>query len=185
MDEDLIAGLAFIFLFLCFPLIFILSITACIAGSRTRAWKKEQAVRLQKLSSPENEALVLEEEQEDDLEDDFLDTEDEEDYKTKKAEEEADRHLTPRQKFRKEFKKVWGGKGAKNELREREREERRKVAKAVAREIERLERRRARRNGGGGAGAGSSSEAAAAGDLLPRYEETDTAAVAGDRKQMN
>lgn len=160
MDEDLAVGLLFIVLFLTFPFLLVLSILSCIAYSRTRAWKKEQ-IRLQ---SADNEPLVTPEEEED-----FLDTDDEEDHKKQKAEELADRNLTTRQKFRKEFGKAWRGNGM-NTLKQREREERRKLAKAVAREIERRDRRRERES----RQAGSSAD----GDLLPRYEAT-----VGDRKQ--
>lgn len=160
----------------------ILGVTACIAGSRTRKWKKEQRRRLQ--STEETENLVPSstshiQRPEDDVDDDFLDTEDEEDFKARKAEEELDRTLTTRQKFGKEFKKCWNGKGAEEAAREREREERRKIAKAVAREIERLERRRARKTGNiAGAGAGASACGAGGEDPLPRYEAT----ISGDRK---
>lgn len=167
MDEDLIVGLLFIILFLTFPFLLVLSILSCIAYSRTRTWQKEQA----RLHQPGAEPLVEDPEEE---EDDFLDTEDEEDYKSRKAEEAADRNLTTRQKFRKEFGKAWRGNGVKDVAKQREREERRKIAKAVAREIERLERRRGRQQRENG-GEGSSVRGE---ELLPRYE----AAVAGDRK---
>lgn len=170
MDEDYVALILFISLFLTFPFVLITGILSCIACSRTRAWKKEQRKRrFQNLSqSPDNESLVESEEEE---EDDFLDTEDEEDQKKAKAEELADRNLTTRQKFRKEFGRAWKG-NVQDLQKQKEREERRKLAKAVAREIERQERRARRQERR--AGAGSSAD----GDLLPRYEAT-----VGDRKQ--
>jgi len=166
MDEDLVFSILFICVFITFPFALMLSVTACIAGSRTRAWKKKQAAQAINLEA-EAEPLAPTEEEEDD----FLDTEDEADYHAQKAEERADMHLTPRQKFRKEFKKAWSGNG-KTALQQKEREDRRKLAKAVAREVERRERRRARQESHAGP---SSTE----GEGLPSYSN----AVAADKKQ--
>lgn len=173
MSEDAIFGLLFIGLFLTFPFLLILSILSCIACARTRAWKKEQRRLRRSTLDSATLPLVEPEVQDEEEEEDFLDTEDEEDFKAKKAEEIADRNLTTGQKFRKELGRAWTGKGQQNEVKRREREERKKVAKAVAREMQRLERRRARearRNGGEGS---SNRE-----EGLPEY----AAAVAGDRK---
>lgn len=174
MDEDAIFGLIFITLFLTFPFLLILSILSCVACTRTRAWKKEQR-RLRNQHFDSASLPLVEPEANPEEEDDFLDTEDEEDFKAKKAEEIADRNLTTGQKFRKELKKAWTGNNAKDEQKKKEREERRKVAKAVAREMDRLERRREReaRNGGEGSSRGDEG--------LPKYE----VAVAGDRKSEN
>lgn len=138
MDEDLIAFGCIMLLFLSFPFLLVLSITGCIAYSRTKAWDKSRnqgAITL--------EATRLVDSPEDD-EDDFCDTDDENEHHARKAEEEADKSLTFRQKFRKEFKKCWNGKGREEVVKTKEREERRKLAKAVAREMDRRERRRAR-----------------------------------------
>lgn len=162
MDEDLIFIIAFFSFLILFPFGIILSVNSCIAAARTRAWKKKQAAEADNI---EAEPLNREEE------DDFLDTEDEEDYHAQKAEEQADKHLTTRQKFRKEFKKAWKG-NVKDAQKQREREERRKLAKAVAREVERRERRRARQEQQAG---GSSNEV----EGLPSYNN----AVASDRKE--
>ncbi|KAF2133057.1 hypothetical protein P153DRAFT_283733 [Dothidotthia symphoricarpi CBS 119687] len=136
MDEDLLAFGAVMVFFLSMPLIAVLSVTSCIAYSRTKAWDKtrnQQAVAL------ESEPLV------DDDDDSAYDTEDEEEQTKRKAEDEADRFLTFGQMYRKNFRKVWSGKNRVDIVKEREREERKKLAKAVAREMDRRERRRARK----------------------------------------
>lgn len=138
MDEDLIAFGCVMVAFLSMPLILVFSITGCIAYGRTKAWDKK---RNQGVISLESSRLV---ENTDDDESDFVDTDDEDDFNKRKAEEEADKSLTFNQKFRKEFKSCWNGKGREQIIKEKEREERRKLAKAVARALYRRERRRAR-----------------------------------------
>jgi len=141
MDEDLIAFGIVMLLFLSFPFLTVLSITGCVAYSRTKAWDKARNQRAVSLESSETNRLVTEA---DDEESDFYDTDDEEEHNQRQADEEADKHLTFGQKFRKEFKSVWTGKGKTDVLKQKEREERRKLAKAVARELDRRERRKAR-----------------------------------------
>jgi hypothetical protein len=153
MDEDLIAFAIVMLLFLSFPFITVLSITGCVAYSRTKAWDKTRNQRAVGLES-ENNRLVTP-----DDESDFYDTDDEEEHNKRKAEEDADQFLTFHQKFRKEFKKVWAGKGKTDVLKQKEREERRKLAKAVAREMNRIERRKAR----------AQAQASAQSDDLPAY----------------
>lgn len=138
MDEDLIAFGCVMLLFLSFPFITVLSITSCVAYGRTKAWDKARNQRAVCLESETNRLV------EDEDESDFYDTDDENEHNERKAEEDADKFLTFGQKFRKEFRKVWTGKGKVDILKQREREERRKLAKAVAREMNRVERRRAR-----------------------------------------
>ncbi|OAL06893.1 hypothetical protein IQ06DRAFT_288730 [Phaeosphaeriaceae sp. SRC1lsM3a] len=138
MDEDLIAFGIVMVLFLSFPFFIVMSITGCVAYSRTKAWDKS---RNQGAITLESTRLV---DGRDDDESDFVDTDDEDDYNKRKAEEEADKTLTFNQKFRKEFKKCWNGKGREDMVKTKEREERRKLAKAVARALDRRERRRAR-----------------------------------------
>ncbi|USP75378.1 uncharacterized protein yc1106_02652 [Curvularia clavata] len=140
MDEDVVAFAIVMLLFLAFPFFSVLGITGCIALSRTRAWDKARNQRAVSLETSETNRLVNE-----DDESDFYDTEDEEEHNKRQAEEEADKHITFGQKFRKEFRKVWAGKGKDEILKQKEREERRKLAKAVARELERRERRKARK----------------------------------------
>jgi hypothetical protein len=125
-------------LFLSFPFLIVLSITGCVAYGRTKAWDKSRNHRFVSLESETNRLV------ESDEDSDFYDTDDETEHNERKAEEEADKFLTFNQKFRKEFKKVWTGKGNKDVTKQKEREERRKLAKAVAREMSRIERRRAR-----------------------------------------
>lgn len=136
MDEDLLALIVVMGVFVTFPLGVVLFTTGCIAYSRTKKWDKER--NLKAVNAESSEALI-------DDEDDFLDSDDEEEYTAKKAEEENDKILTFKQKFRKEFRAVWSGKGREQIIKEREREERKKLAKAVAKELERRERRRARK----------------------------------------
>jgi len=137
MDEDLVAFCIFFVLLVGFPLAVVLTTFSCIAYARTKKWDKERSQRVNALESEANTLL--------DSDDDFLDTDDENEYNERKAEEEQDRLLTFGQMWRKEFRKVWNGKGVQQLAKEREREERRKLAKAVATELDRRERRRARR----------------------------------------
>ncbi|KAH7348241.1 hypothetical protein BKA66DRAFT_432230 [Pyrenochaeta sp. MPI-SDFR-AT-0127] len=137
MDEDLIAFGIVMVLFLSFPVFIVLGITGCVAYSRTKAWDKS---RNQATVGLEATPLV----DPADEESDFYDTEDEEAQTKQKAEDQADNFLTFNQKFRKEFRKVWNGKGREDIVKQREREERRKLAKAVARELDRRDRRRER-----------------------------------------
>jgi hypothetical protein len=129
MDEDLVAFGCVMLLFLCFPF---------LTYSRTKTWDKARNQRAVNLESETNPLV-----ESNDDESDFYDTDDEEEHNTRCAEEEADKNLTFNQKFRKEFKKVWSGKGKTDIVKQREREERRKLAK-VAREMQRIERRKAR-----------------------------------------
>lgn len=138
MDEDLVAFGCVMVLFLAFPFFTVLGITGCVAYGRTKTWDKARNQRAVSLESETNRLV------EEDDESDFYDTDDETEHNTRKAEDEADKFLTFNQKFRKEFKKVWTGKGKVDVIKQREREERRKLAKAVAREMNRIERRRAR-----------------------------------------
>jgi hypothetical protein len=140
MDEDLIAFGIVMMLFLSFPFLTVLSITSCVAYSRTKTWDRARNQRAVSLEADEANPLVSS----DSEDEDFYDTDDEEEHNTRRAEEDADKNLTFGQKFRKEFRKVWSGKGKPDLLKQREREERRKLAKAVARELQRVERRKAR-----------------------------------------
>ncbi|CAN9393883.1 unnamed protein product [Alternaria alternata] len=134
MDEDLVAFGIVMMLFLSFPFLTVLSITGCVAYSRTKTWDKARNQRAVGLESSNGETNRLVSDEADE-ESDFYDTDDEEEHKKNKAEEEADKYLTFNQKFRK-------GKG--DIIKQKEREERRKLAKAVAREMDRRERRKAR-----------------------------------------
>ncbi|EOA80681.1 hypothetical protein ACJQWK_09659 [Exserohilum turcicum] len=140
MDEDLIAFGIFMLLFLSFPFLTVVSITGCVAYSRTKAWDKARNQRAVSLESSETNRLVAQ----DDDESDYYDTEDEEEHSKRQAEEEADKDISFNHKFRKEFRNVWMGKGKADVLKQKEREERRKLAKAVARELDRRDRRKAR-----------------------------------------
>lgn len=138
MDEDLLAMLLVLGLFVSFPIAVVAFTTGCIAYSRTKAWDKERNL---KAVNAEASTLLPDA----DSDDDYLDTDDEAEQTARKTEEENDKFLTFGQMYRKQFRKVWSGKNAQQIVKEREREERRKLAKAVAKEIDRRERRRARK----------------------------------------
>jgi hypothetical protein len=138
MDEDIFAFCAFLVIGISWPISVVLIITSCVAYSRTKKWDKNRNL---KAANIETNRLV---EPTSDDESDFFDTDDENDYNTRKTEELAESHMTFGQKWRKEFRKVWSGKGAEQIKREKEREERNKLAKAVAKELDRRERRKAR-----------------------------------------
>jgi biopolymer transport protein ExbB/TolQ len=138
MDEDILVFGAVLLLFISWPVSIAVIVTSCVAYSRTKEWDRKRNLKEANL---ETNRLV---DSNSDDESDFLDTDDENDYNARKAEELAESHMTFNQMWRKQFRKVWNGKGAKQVQREKEREERRKLAKAVARELDRRERRRAR-----------------------------------------
>jgi hypothetical protein len=139
MDEDLIAFGIVMVLFLSVPVMITCSITGCVAYGRTKAWDR---ARNQGAITLESTRLV---ENSDDDESDFVDTDDEDDYNKRKAEEEAEKSLTFKQKFWKEFKKCWNGKVGSELVKTKEREDRKKLAIAIAKVLDRRERRRARK----------------------------------------
>lgn len=155
MDEDILAFIAVMALFISFPVAVALSVTGCVAYSRTKAWEKKRAL---KAANVETNRLV-DSNSDDDSE--LFDTDDEEEHNARKAEEMAEDHMTFNQKLRKEFRKVWSGKGAQELQKQKEREERRKLAKAVAKELDRRERRRVRKAESGAVG----------GEKLPAYRK--------------
>lgn len=139
MDDDtldLIMVFAFMLVVLALPLIIIFSISLAITYNKTVAWDKARKEKQARIDAIEEQPLV---DEESDL--DFVDTEDEEDYRKSKIEAENDDMLTFKQKFWKEWKKP-AAQNAKDEQKKKEREERRKLAKAVARQLDRLQRRR-------------------------------------------
>lgn len=137
MDEDLIALCVMVALLLVFPFSVVAFTLGLVAYSRTKAWDK---ARSQKAANLESSTLLS---GDDDSE--FDDTDDEAERSERKAEEQRDAFLTFGQKWRKEFVKCWKGKGAAQLQKDREREERRKLAKAVAKELQRMERRKLRK----------------------------------------
>lgn len=139
MDEDLILFIFFLVALIGVPTFIVFAILASVAYSRTKAWDKARNQESISLESDSSKLL-------DDNEDEFYDTEDEEESVKRKAEVEADRYLTFNQKWRKELGKCWsGGNGqVRDAFKKKEREERRKLAKAVVREMQRVERKKAR-----------------------------------------
>ncbi|KAL1602600.1 hypothetical protein SLS60_006016 [Paraconiothyrium brasiliense] len=136
MDEDLIALCFMVGLLIVFPLSVVTLVLGSVAYSRTKAWDRERNQRTSAQESLLNK---------DDDDSEFYDTDDEAEANERKAEETRDAMLTFGQKWRKEFGKAWKGKGMAQMQKEREREERRKLAKAVAKELDRRERRAARK----------------------------------------
>lgn len=121
--------------------LFAFLVNAIPAYKRTKKWDK---ARRQSATDTELE-LELEENtllspQSDEA--DSFDTDDETELNERKADQEMDKSLTFRQKRLKEFEDQWKGKVAEKAVMDKEREERRKLAKAVARELDRIEGRR-------------------------------------------
>jgi hypothetical protein len=136
MDEDLIALCAMVGVLIVFPLSVVTLVLGSVSYSRTKAWDR---ARNQRTSAQES---LLNNDAEDS---EFYDTDDEADANERKAEEARDAMMTFGQKWRKEFGKAWKGKGMVQIQKEREREERKKLAKAVAKELDRRERRAVRK----------------------------------------
>lgn len=122
--------LGFILFVVLFGFTLVSCIVSCVVLPRTVRWSKRR-----------HEYTAIESLTEE-PEDDFLDTEDEEDYATMKAEEIAESSLTFWQKFRVEYKREMNGTNSRRALKKKEREEKKKMAKAVARQVDRLQRRR-------------------------------------------
>lgn len=164
MDEDTVAVIFLAGLFLTIlttPLL----ITGCIAAGNTRKWAAERRRTVlghghgnNKTDDVEADRLINStHEEESESETEFLDSEDEEFYNTKRQrkmqereEREADLRLSPRAKFFREWKKTWTGPGGSVEQRKQEQEfkdeeSRRKIAREAVREYLRIERRRARK----------------------------------------
>lgn len=147
MDEDLLALGAVLTLLIAFPFSVVAFVLACVSYSRTRAWDRARNQRATKLEA--SSSLLSKDNNDDDDDSEFYDTDDENEANERKVEEARDNLLTFGQKWRKEFGRCWKGKGVVQIQKEREREERRKLARAVAKELERRERRRARKERGG------------------------------------
>ena len=116
MDEDDIFALLFLLTIFTLPLTLFLLTTALIAYSRTKKWAAANNKSVTLPADPEASSALLptnNADAEDDDDDDYLDTEDEAEQTAAKAEAEADKHKTFAQMWRKEFRKVWSGKGAK------------------------------------------------------------------------
>lgn len=141
MDEDLLAFGAVLTILIAFPFSIVALTLAIVSYSRTKAWDR---ARNQRSTSLEASSSLLPNSNDDD-DSEFYDTDDENEANERKAEEARDNMLTFGQKWRKEFGKCWKGKGVVQIQKEREREERRKLAKAVKKELERRERRRLRK----------------------------------------
>ena len=197
MDEDIDGLLIFLLvmgIFISIPFIIILSIFSCMACSRTRKWNKEKARRALDGNTADleaEEAALVDNDNDDEadsLDENSASESDSEPSTTAEAKAKAkaqreednkpDWHLTTGQKFRKELKKAFKGIDNKDAAKKKEKDERRKLAKAVAIEMTRVERRRARKanNLQAEAGEGSSAE-----DGLPSYNNA-TAAAVDDRK---
>jgi hypothetical protein len=129
--------------FMCVGLPFALigSILACSTWSNVRKWRKEKVQHFARLDGDvEMDGLIQEEDE--DAEEEPIDSEDEAEINAKKEAQKSDWELTTYQKFRKELKRTWHGEAQKEATAKREREDRAKVAKDVAREMIRAERKR-------------------------------------------
>jgi hypothetical protein len=125
------------------PFALVSSILACSTWSRVRQWRKEKAQHLAKVDGDvEMDGLISDEE---DAEEEPIDSEDEAEINARKEAQKTDWELTTYQKFRKELKRVWNGDAQKEAAAKKEREDRAKVAKDVAREMIRAERKRQRK----------------------------------------
>lgn len=160
MDDDTIFGVFFVF-FLLFVVSLPVTITACIAASKTRKWAKDNNRARTRAASTNTDADAendpLAEDSEDELEVEFLDSEDEEYYvarreqkRKERAKREADLLLSTRRKFIKEWKQCWTGpyataKERVEEQKMKEHTERRKIAREAVREYLREERKKARK----------------------------------------
>ncbi|KAB2108736.1 hypothetical protein AG0111_0g2462 [Alternaria gaisen] len=131
--------LAFILCSTLATFLFFSSLDGYHAYKRTKAWEK---CRDQHYNTQSSETTHCVPEKSSDLE--FYDTEDEEEHYQRKAEEEADKHLTFYGKFWKEFQNQASGKIGSDEMKKRDREERKKLAKAVVRELDLRERKKAK-----------------------------------------
>ena len=138
--------LGFLLLVVAVPFAFVSCIVSCGAFAKTKKWDRQRRDQV------EEERLVEE------PEDDFLDTEDEEDYNTQKAEETAEQNMTFWQKFGVEYKREMNGSNSRRLAKKKEREEKKKMAKAVARQVDRLQRRRDQDQNGAGPSAAAVSE---------------------------
>lgn len=145
--NDIALGLLFLLavitFFILFPLFFAGTITSCLAWSRTRAWRKEKSKHFAKMDADvEMDGLIPEEEE---SEEEPIDSEDEAEINARKEAQKMDWELTTYQKFRKELKKVWSGDDGREAAAKKEREERAKIAREVAREMLRVQRKRDRK----------------------------------------
>jgi signal transduction histidine kinase len=156
---DVVIFLLVLFGILLFALSIPISITACVAASSTRHWKKEKARRAQ-IGTEEAEQLVNHEDSEDFDDDDFVDSEDEDYFRTKaeqqrklREEQALDWQLSTSKKFLKEWKKCWTGSSGvlADQAREKElkeQDERRKIAREAVREYLRIQKKKARKSAG-------------------------------------
>lgn len=122
------------------PFALISSILACSTWPRVRQWRKEKAQHFAKVAGDvEMDGLISEEEG---AEEEPIDSEDEAEINARKEAQKTDWELTTYQKFRKELKRAWNGDAQKEAAAKKEREDRAKVARDVARELIRAERKR-------------------------------------------
>jgi hypothetical protein len=161
MNDVLFAALFLLALaFLCVgvPLFLIFSVISCVAYSKTKAWKKEKAKRAAQVEGDvEMDPLVSEDEEEEPL-----DSEDDAEITARKEEQNQDWNLTAYQKWKKEMKKQWSGAAQRELTKKKEREDRAKIAKEVAREMLRAQRRQERKKNSRGGKAQEAEEDASA-----------------------
>ena len=145
--DDVIIFLLFLLgvmaMFVGLPFSIIFAILSCSAWGRTRTWRKEKAQHFSKDDvDVEMDGLIAPEE---DSEEEPIDSEDEAEINARKEARKTDWELTTHQKFMKELKKGWNGEYQKEAAAKIEREQRARVAKDVAREMIRAQRKRERK----------------------------------------
>lgn len=144
---DIVIGIA-VALPICAALFIVIIIPPMVAYARTKKWDRERTLEAVNVDA-ETHPLVNEPDPDDETI--FLDSEDEAEQNTRKAEKaaekEAERYLTFGQKFRKEWAKAYEGRSPSKDKEERKKKEMRKLVKALTRELDRRERRRAGKAG--------------------------------------
>lgn len=141
-SDDMFVVVPLFVIFLSSPILLVAGILSCIAWSNTRRWKKE---KLQRLHASDDQNPLLTKPLAPQDEPEFLDSEDEAEYREQQAEEaekEAEWSLTTGQKFRKELKKTWVGSANKAKVDEKAaKEERKKMAREIVREMMRYQKK--------------------------------------------
>lgn len=138
---EVVFGAFMVFAGFILPLLLVFSIMACVAYSKTKAWRKEKSKHVATTGDVEMDPLVSEDEEEE-----ALDSEEEAEITARKEAERHDWALTTYQKWKKELKNQWTGAAQRELAAKKEREDRAKIAKQVAREMLRAQRKQEKKN---------------------------------------
>jgi len=188
MNEETTSILVFIAILttvLALPFLIIGAILSCTAYSRTREWQKEKQKAAAKADADvEMDRLVSEDDHEE--EEEPLDSEDEAEIAARKEASKPDWDLTFFQKWKKEFKWSWKCEALKEAVAKKEREERAKIARQVAREMLRVERRRKRKLMTKLAPGGKAQEAREEAEYgLPTYDTATASSTSDEVRALN